>query len=274
MSTPTVACVMLANGREAMVQRAIKSFQAQTYEHKRLVIWNTGHAGPFLTDEQHGRGTWEPCIIGAVEGMSVGELRNSANRWAVESLDGIDLIAHWDSDDWSHPQRIAEQVALLEQTGADLTGYRDAIFWDTREYVAKLDRPRLANTSEPGSESNYVGTSVQGRVNEAWLYRSEHPKMVIGASMMYRRQLWERCPFEDIPTAEDYRFWLQAVKDPAKVAAASSFTGDCTDVVFNEPRMVCELHGSNTSPAYENMHSSSWWRAAEYDGYAKGVMAL
>lgn len=241
MSTPTVACVMLANSREAMVQRAVKSFQAQTYANKKLVIWNTGQL--FGTQPFRGIRVWEPVAIR--DNASVGTLRNRANYWAVEALDGIDLIAHWDSDDWSHPKRIEEQVALLEQTGADLAGYRDALFWDTRKQPA-----------------------------EAWQYRSEHPKMVIGASMMYRRQLWERCPFEDIPTAEDYRFWLQAVKHPAKVSAASSFTGDCTDGVFNEPRMVCELHGSNTSPAYENMHSSSWRRAAEYDHYAKGVMAL
>lgn len=245
MSTPTVACVMLANGREAMVQRAVKSFQAQTYANKKLVIWNTGQL--FGTQPFRGIRVWEPVAIR--DNASVGTLRNRANYWAIEALDGIDLIAHWDSDDWSHPKRIEEQVALLEQTGADLTGYRDALFWNTRKQPA-----------------------------EAWLYRSEHPKMVIGASMMYRRELWELCPFEDIATAEDYRFWLQAVKDPGKVVSVSGIgspygRGSLTGELDN-PRIVCEIHGSNTSPAYDNMHSSSWLRVPEYDGYAKGVMAL
>lgn len=256
MSTPTVACVMLANGRETMVQRAVRSFQAQTYANKKLVIWNTGQL--FGTQPFRGIRVWEPVAVR--DNARVGTLRNRANYWAVEALDGIDLIAHWDSDDWSHPQRIAEQVALLEQTGADLAGYRDAIFWNTR--------PHMPRCKGKCGDAECAEMSVTPR-NEAWLYRSEHPKMVIGASMMYRRKLWERCPFEDIPTAEDYRFWLQAVKDPTKVAAAS-----ITDNEGRWPRMVCEIHGSNTSPVYANMHSSSWLRVPEYDGYAKGVMAL
>ena len=46
VSRPTVCCVMLVNGREAMVKRAIASFRAQTYERKRLLIVYSGDVYP------------------------------------------------------------------------------------------------------------------------------------------------------------------------------------------------------------------------------------
>ncbi len=46
--SPTVACVMLVNGRPDMVKRAVASFRAQTYENSKLLIWDTGERGPSL----------------------------------------------------------------------------------------------------------------------------------------------------------------------------------------------------------------------------------
>ena len=112
MTDPVVACVMLVNGREAMVRRAITSFRAQTYQRKRLLIWNTGSYGPVSPDSSGldpSAQIHEPCIVGTTGRSTIGKLRNEAARHLLSlsrSYDGIqdpDLIAHWDSDDWSHP---------------------------------------------------------------------------------------------------------------------------------------------------------------------------
>ena len=113
MSEPLVCAVCLVNGRESMVKRAVASFRAQTYERKCILILDSG---------------WPRVPIPACEGMflisgcegdlarlSVGRLRNTALVYALDPLKA-DIICHFDSDDWSHPNRIAEQVALLQSS--------------------------------------------------------------------------------------------------------------------------------------------------------------
>jgi hypothetical protein len=102
MKNPSVACVMLVNGRPEMTARARKAYQSQTYTNKTLVEFKSG------------------------SGRTIGELRNTANAFAA----GSDIIIHWDSDDWSYPKRIEEQVYLLQTTGAACVGYRSMLFWD------------------------------------------------------------------------------------------------------------------------------------------------
>jgi glycosyltransferase involved in cell wall biosynthesis len=103
---PSVCCVMLTKNRPQMAARAIRCFQAQAYEKKDLLIYNTEE----------------------LEGNSIGVLRNMA----AACVDA-DIIIHWDDDDWSHPKRIARQVrSLLKGGGANCAGYRDMLFWDSR----------------------------------------------------------------------------------------------------------------------------------------------
>ena len=40
-SNPSVCAIMLANGRPEMVARAVKSFRAQTFRNKRLLVYDT-----------------------------------------------------------------------------------------------------------------------------------------------------------------------------------------------------------------------------------------
>jgi glycosyltransferase involved in cell wall biosynthesis len=135
MSAPTVCCVILVNGREAMVQRALAAFRAQTYPAKRLLIYDTSPVVDLwdtlgLVDD----GDVEIIDSAAIDHhgrrKTIGHLRNRANHHAVS--EGVDIIAHLDSDDWSHPRRLQEQVALLEASGKMCVGYRELLFWDTR----------------------------------------------------------------------------------------------------------------------------------------------
>src|SRR5205814_122178 len=112
-------------------------------------------------------------------GKSIGAIRNLAIKAACEYWYTLpDIIVTFDSDDWSHPQRIAEQVALLQASGADCVGYREAVFYDTR----------------PGQ---FCG---------AWIYRSLDTSYAIGASLAFHKSTWERVPFPEDATkfpAED-----------------------------------------------------------------------
>ncbi len=253
-SNPSVCAVMLANGRPEMVARAVKSFRAQTYERKRLLIWDT-------TPIVHGIGHTDldagiyHCDV-PTQGESIGALRNKANG-TVRDSQGGDLIVHWDSDDWSHPNRIAEQVALLQSSGAECVGYSEMMFWfnarscqcfmspgppwyaaqclkplfhvgdhefgtkeqASRRWHDKVPIPHIQSALQPGHP-------VDNSFGEAWLYRSSLPNYAIGTSMCYWRKTWERAPFPDYSEGCDDLYWFNGDKKsgvkPVKIESVSS----------------------------------------------------
>ena len=238
MSQPTVVCVLLVNGREAMVKRAIASFRAQTYAAKRLLVFDNGdplfgyhHKGVDLSflSGVHYCPSWKCGTIGS--------LRNAAN--SVACWDALaELIVHWDSDDWSHPRRLEEQVALLEASGKMCVGYNKVLFWDTAR-----DKP------------------------EAWIYSNGDARYAIGASFLYRRELWEKQPFDDAPH-EDNRWWRTPL-----------ISGQCVGVSalapVVEPRMICQIHGTNTEPYGRAARTEpEWTRVPVWDTHCMEKMKL
>jgi hypothetical protein len=101
-----------------------------------------------------------------LEPKSVGWMRNRCCELA-----GGDVIAHWDSDDYSHPERLRDQWKMLVSNQAGIVGYRSMPF---------LDEER----------------------QEAWLYQGEQ-RFALGTSFMYTRRFWRAHKFADIGVAED-----------------------------------------------------------------------
>jgi len=214
----------------------LKSFREQTYRNKRLLIYDNGDDALFdirLMD-------WEQCVWEPRKGRFIGALRNEANRAACEGVDPPDIIAHWDSDDWSHPNRLAEQVALLTASYPDrppeAVSYNEMLFWDT-------------------SPGQFCG---------AWLYRSPNPLCPIGTSLAYWRRSWEKQPFANRNIGEDLEWWSRV-----RGVMASSMRARA----WEAPRMIAAIHGGNTVPNPINPESREWKRVPEWDSYCRGVMA-
>ena len=140
-----VSCVMLTKpGREAMAARALRCYESQTYEPRELIV----DAG-------------EGCV---------GIKRNRANAKARGAI-----VAHWDDDDWSAPERLEDQVARLIESGADATGYRDMYFRD--------------------------------EIRDCWwIYRAKRRDFVLGTSLVYWRRVWEARKFPAFQVGEDNAF--------------------------------------------------------------------
>jgi hypothetical protein len=239
MSQPSVCAVLLTADRPEMTARAVEAWKVQTYP-SRLLIWDTGKT-PIDFDLLDLRARYSDGFTGVFcqrgkLANSIGMLRNAANAYVSEIHIGFpahDVLIHWDSDDISHPDRIAEQVALLESSGADCVGFNEALFWD----------------------------QTQGR---AWLYRNPNPSYAIGASFAYWRRVWEHKPFPDLAHGEDDA-WMAGLK----VCGVSGMGA--------EPRIICRVHGGNTSPAYPALLSgrcAEFQRVPEWDEYCRGRMAL
>lgn len=228
MTQPLVCCVMLTADRPAMTARAVKCFLAQTYERKSLVIFDSGKQQyvPFLSGREI---TWVEAD--EFRGSTIGALRNAANELAP----GAHIIVHWDSDDWSHPSRVSDQVALLQSSGADCVGYNELLFW-----------------KEQGGE--------------AWRYSNRNPAMPVGASLCYRRATWKRQPFKDTHVGEDRDFCqrvdckaVSAITDAPRLIQ-SLHGGNTWD--------------GDIEAAIRDASSSEWHRTEHWDNWVRGVMKL
>lgn len=147
---------MPTRGRQAFAKQALDCFMSQTYPNKELVI---------LDDSD------EPSFPDGVDIPGVryysGERRNiptKRNLCCGYAKDGI--IMHFDSDDWSAPERMADQVNRMMESGKEFTGYHTMLF------------------HSPNGVFRY-----QGRKNYA-----------IGTSFAFTKSFWNRHPF---PEAKD-----------------------------------------------------------------------
>jgi hypothetical protein len=130
MTEPTVAAIMLTRDRPELARKAVECFKTQTYERKMMVIWDSGDVALDMDAvENYPFQIWCRTEVGR---GPIGKLRNDAATWICDgptSITDPTIFVHWDDDDYSHPNRISEQVALLQASGADVVGYNDMLFW-------------------------------------------------------------------------------------------------------------------------------------------------
>lgn len=150
--------------------------------------------------------TYRPTIFVEIENIphshSVGWLRN-------ECIVGINskFIAHFDHDDWSAPDRLAIQLAHIQETGKLVTGFYSVTLYD--------------------------------QINdETWVYCHEDKRYSIGAGLFYKREAWERVKFPD-QTPEDPK-WLRLIGEENRLSRPG-FRED------GSPIMIQVIHGSNAS---------------------------
>jgi len=220
-----VGCVMLMlPGREAFQHQTVACFDTQTYT-----------------------GGLRLLTLPADPARTIGAMRNYANSLLTD----CDIVCHWDDDDWSHPNRIAEQVALLQATDADCVGYNEMLFWRER---------------------------APERPGESWLYSNPNPRYALGTSLCYSRKAWEARPFPDINHGEDTE-WLKGVRCEAVSSGKPSSRAIYSADVIS---MIARIHSGNSSSAYnpremaENagMPASErqWLRLPAWDKVCREVM--
>ena len=229
MSLPSVCAIMLVDGREKMALRAANSFMEQTYGKAWLLMFDTGktklkffHLHPIIHAEAE-----------RLPSDCIGTLRNRA----VEFADRADIIVHWDSDDFSHPERIAEQVEALQ--GYRVTGYHSMLFWDETK-------------------------------RQCFRYKGA-PNFLIGTSLCYWRETWKATPFPELNAGEDTA-WQKGLrkhavssidKEPRMIASIHGGNTTCK-VVYDLDRKTGAM----------KPHRPEWTRAAEWDAHCAEVMRL
>ncbi|MBS1772042.1 MAG: glycosyltransferase family 2 protein [Bacteroidetes bacterium] len=166
---PLVSCIMPTANRARFIPTAIKLFLNQDYYNKELIIIDDG-----IKSVQHLIPN-NPHIIylrlwhGP---MTIGTKRN----YACGIAHG-EIIIHLDDDDWYASDWVSHQVAILEETNADICGLSQLRFY----------------------------APVTGRCWK-YTYPPDGLHWVAGATMAYRKQFWENNPFKDLQVGEDNEF--------------------------------------------------------------------
>lgn len=250
-----VCAVCITADRPELTHNAVACFEAQTYQRKRLVIYDTSKSEIVRYD-----GHFQHVVIGGSR-QTIGELRNEANAFAGDG----EVIVHWDSDEWSHPNRIAEQVALLQSSGVDVVGYNECLFWREGRPCIRHGRVACEGCPDPHTHA------------EAWLYSNPNPCYALGTSLAYWRRTWERKPFTATSRGEDLQF-ITGLK--CMGISANPIDGDPPMHPNEQPRMIARIHPGNTSTAYRGktwddelrQPKPMWRRVPEWDTHARKVM--
>jgi O-antigen biosynthesis protein len=174
---PLVSAIMPTRSRPALSRVAFDCFLAQSYEPRELVI----------LDDEDGPSFADPPVAHRVSYVRVPRLTIGTKRNALCQAARGDIIIHWDSDDWSAPERISDQIERLAASGKPMTGYHSLLFWDERNGLG------------------YRWTGPDG--------------YACGASMCYYREFWAAHKFPDITVAEDNAMVLEAQKAGGIVSA-------------------------------------------------------
>lgn len=174
IARPLVSCIMPTKNRRKFLPQAIASYLHQLYAPTELIIVDNGEDGSEEVVPQHAS-----IYYHRVQGQyNVGDMRNFCCALAQG-----DIICHFDSDDWSRPERVGEQVKRLVDNKLDVTSYSTLLFYEQRKDKLFL-------------------WSMSGRFNVS-----------LGTGLCYWKKWWESHRFMSLPYGEDSRFWMQAGRE-------------------------------------------------------------
>lgn len=201
-----ISCIMPTSAaRKDFIPLAVAYFLRQDYANAELIVLDDGEESveSLIPGTERIRYVRPPGSF-----SSLGDKRNHACKLAKG-----EIILHWDDDDWYAPDWISRQVATLESQQADICGLNTLYFFN----------PALG---------------------QAWKYvysYNKHP-WVAGATLAYRKSVWEQQPFRSVDVGEDNQFvWYTK----ARTVAHEHTEG-----------FVSILHGNNTSP--KHTHDAQW----------------
>jgi len=129
-----VTCLCLTRNRRDWLQKAIESYQKQTYLNRELLIIADGQDVSDLLPKSN-----SIRLIHVSGAPEIGTKRNFGCERALG-----EIICHWDDDDYSAPGRVRDQVSRLIETGKAVTGYCSMLFKQGAEQWLYKNRPPYA----------------------------------------------------------------------------------------------------------------------------------
>lgn len=161
-----MTCLILTKNRPHWLPFAVRQAQYQTYKSKEILIVADGEDVKDLIPN-------DPQIryIHAPDFGTIGSKRNFGCSHARG-----EVVAHFDDDDFSGPQRVSDQVEQLCKSVAKVSGYHTLRFTDGQKW---------------------------------WRYHLR-PDYVPGTTLCYWKSFWQESPFPEKQINEDGDFVQKA----------------------------------------------------------------
>lgn len=189
---PSVS-VLLSTNRPGQLGQALDSVAQQVGVSPELVLvchgFDPQEAGAASMARE--RGLHDLQIIAAPAEWSLGQCLNAA----VAASSG-DVLTKMDDDDWYAPHYLADQLAMLRVTQADVVGKQASYL-----YVEAYDATLLRFAEREHRWTDFV----------------------LGPTLMARREVFEAHPFRDRTTGEDTGFLQDVVDGGGRVYATDRF---------------------------------------------------
>jgi hypothetical protein len=202
---PLVSCIMPTYNRRKFIPYAIEYFLRQDYQTKELIIIDDGNDVVEDLVPTHELISYYRLD----KKITLGAKLNLACSYAKGNI-----IAHWDDDDWYMDTRLSYQADALDNN-IEVCGINDLFYYDLH------------------NEKGY-----------RYIYPQNQKKWLLGSSLCYTKQLWNKNKFADINVGMDGLFvWATP---PAQVK-----------VLGNSAMSVHMIHENNVSPKKTN---GSWWQ--------------
>ena len=181
-----ISAIMPVYGQKELAEIALASFFSQDWARKELIVIDDSPEPVFQFDQFRGHPEINVQVVRLPEREKIGPKRNMACAFA-----NGEIIVHFDSDDWSAPNRISDQVTRLVESGKAVSGYHSMLFWD-------------------------------GERNEAFQYQGTEDYS-LGSGLCYRKEFWRKHSF----VAEDQRRWednvfVQAARNDGEIVAVDA----------------------------------------------------
>lgn len=204
-TAPMVSCIMPTYNRREFIPNAIRYFLRQDYDNKELIIIDDG------TDNIADLVPDAPMIryYRLDQKITLGAKLNLAAGYA-----NGDIIAHWDDDDWYAVRRLKYQVSALQQAQTDVCGINHLLYYDLQKQNAYQ-----------------------------YIYPANQRVWLLGSSLCYTRETWNRHRFAEIDVGMDGLFVWSMPSDRVTVLPDPTFS-------------VHMIHNSNVSPKKTD---GTWW---------------
>lgn len=212
---PLVSCVVSTRGRPEFLLKAIGIFNAQDYESRELIIVHDEDDPRSLAEAS---AEWEAvsapyrnCRFKSLDVPAGTKLGAKTNLGIKASMGSV--IHKFDDDDYYGPGFLARAVRGLQDSGAEV------VHWG--KYLVRID----------------------GRLRVA-------AGILAGGSLVFRRSLWERSPFRNIPSSIDGWF----LRDAGAQVYAVQDSPELFIYVRHGGNMSIRLYGAGEPPVDVDEH--------------------
>lgn len=179
---PLVSAIMPVYGHPEMVKCALASYLLQDWPNKELIVIDDSPKPMVDVFRSCEGGLGRYTYLDSR--MKIGPKRNLACEHA-----SAEIIVHFDSDDWSAPSRITDQVERLLASGKSVSGYHSMLFWDGVEAF------------------KYNGSDDYS----------------LGSGLCYRKSFWQTHPFvPEGPRSWEDNVFVQAARNENQIVAVDA----------------------------------------------------